>query len=105
MCLHFPFMSIDIAFIARFLQLQSPSSSFPSPTTLLSITQRDEAKAARQKKKAVLLDIIRDLCDIPVPLFTLGKLPAYVNTGLVGLSGGVASAIGAYQVSVGVKCV
>lgn len=58
--------------------------------------------ARRQRVRKLTLDLLRDLCDLPVPSFSLGLTPAFMSTGHVGLSGSLSSLIGLYQVWSGV---
>lgn len=54
--------------------------------------------ASATRQRALLIDLARDLGDLPVPAFGLGLTPKALTTGHVGLSGSVSSLIGLYQV-------
>ncbi|EDQ87411.1 uncharacterized protein MONBRDRAFT_9946, partial [Monosiga brevicollis MX1] len=57
---------------------------------------QQEAKRLRAQRRAMLLELVRDLTDLPVPAYGLDLLPAKTDTA-VALGGTIASIIGLYQ--------
>eukprot|EP00054_Salpingoeca_dolichothecata_P021343 m.136442 g.136442 ORF g.136442 m.136442 type:complete len:226 (-) comp23958_c0_seq12:426-1103(-) len=58
--------------------------------------QHKQLGSLQNKRKTITLNMIRDILDLPVPLFALDLLP-FVPTGYVGLSGAISSVIGLHQ--------
>lgn len=90
------------------IQLESSSAvtSLPDMKELEAQLLREEQQmhalkrqcyALRDQVVATILDMVREICDIPVPAFSLGLLHPS-TTGMVGLSGTISSIIGLYQV-------
>lgn len=77
------------------------SSLLPPPSLTpqlpLSSSQTDDAERHRGQQQGYVLTLIRDMCDLPIPMHALDLLPT-VPSGLVGLSGTIASLIGMYEV-------
>ncbi len=57
----------------------------------------------RKRQFEILLELIRNIFDVPIPLTALNQRAALIPSGIVGLSGTFTSLIGAYQVWTKIK--